>query len=237
MPDGRVHVLFQNDRETIGRYMSKAAYGSVHTVPATIADCEEAEGRPLEVAPSDFVYHNPSIGLRDALDYDELKMSRADDASTPVDILVMLAKDEDELIRCHVAFNRSAPLWLLVQLARDSDWSVRQHVALNRLTPHEILTELTQDDNQYVRWAAEKTLKYKPHPALGVRYNPDRDRNLWSQATDYVMCCALVRDGLSIPTGANYNPVFDGMSVEQVYEILRRKAQGRGVRRNPFYPM
>jgi hypothetical protein len=55
------------------------------------------------------------------------KFNLAENPNTPVDVLEILAKDEEY-------------------------WSVRRYVAWNPNTPVELLAELAKDENEYVRW-------------------------------------------------------------------------------------
>jgi predicted metal-dependent peptidase len=49
----------------------------------------------------------------------------------------------------------------------------------------------------------------------------NRTKWLWQTATDYVVNAMLVKNGMTAPEYANYEPKFDGMYAEEVYEILR----------------
>jgi len=49
----------------------------------------------------------------------------------------------------------------------------------------------------------------------------NRTKWLWQTATDYVVNTMLVKNGMTAPEYANYEPKFDGMYAEEVYEILR----------------
>ena len=48
-----------------------------------------------------------------------------------------------------------------------------------------------------------------------------RTKWLWQTATDYVVNGMLVKNGMQAPEYANYEPKFEGMYAEEVYEILR----------------
>jgi predicted metal-dependent peptidase len=48
-----------------------------------------------------------------------------------------------------------------------------------------------------------------------------RTRWLWQTATDYVVNAMLVKNGLHAPLYANYEPKFNDMYAEEIYEILR----------------
>jgi predicted metal-dependent peptidase len=49
----------------------------------------------------------------------------------------------------------------------------------------------------------------------------NRSKWLWQTATDYVVNAMLVKNGMTAPEYANYEPKFEGMYAEEVYEILR----------------
>lgn len=44
---------------------------------------------------------------------------------------------------------------------------------------------------------------------------------LWQLATDYAINSMLVQNGLDMPYGVNYDPRFEGLYAEEIYEILR----------------
>jgi predicted metal-dependent peptidase len=48
-----------------------------------------------------------------------------------------------------------------------------------------------------------------------------RTKWLWQTATDYIVNNMLVQNGMQPPEYANYEPKFQGMYAEEVYEILR----------------
>ncbi len=48
-----------------------------------------------------------------------------------------------------------------------------------------------------------------------------RTKWLWQTATDYVVNGMLVKNGMQPPVYANYEPKFEGMYAEEVYEMLR----------------
>jgi len=49
----------------------------------------------------------------------------------------------------------------------------------------------------------------------------NRTQWLWQTATDYVVNAMLVKNGMTAPEYANYEPKFEGMYAEEVYDILR----------------
>ena len=58
--------------------------------------------------------------------------------------------------RIDLAQNPNTPLEILTLLARDENWGVRCRVALNPNTPPEILTILARDENKWVRCGVER---------------------------------------------------------------------------------
>jgi len=108
------------------------------------------------------------------------KTSMAHNPSTPVNKLLALSKDPDNVIRQEVAANPSAPhdlqahmmgdnRWVrqgvaknpepieefLITLADDDHWTVRKEVARNAKTPSRLLAKLAKDNNDTVRyWVA-----------------------------------------------------------------------------------
>jgi predicted metal-dependent peptidase len=48
-----------------------------------------------------------------------------------------------------------------------------------------------------------------------------RTKWLWQTATDYVVNSMLVKNGMQLPEYANYEPKFNGMYAEEVYQMLR----------------
>jgi hypothetical protein len=75
----------------------------------------------------------------------------AQNPNTPPETLTLLARDENEDVRCYVAQNPNTPPEILTLLARDKDGDVRWGVALNHNTPPEILTILARDEYWGVR--------------------------------------------------------------------------------------
>ena len=94
-----------------------------------------------------------------ALSYDE-KLELAQNPSTPVETLKVLATDKDYWVRCGVAQNPNTPVETLKVLATDKDSDVRRGVAQNpnyktktlELTPVQydalkVLLESSQDES------------------------------------------------------------------------------------------
>ena len=77
---------------------------------------------------------------------------------TPVDILKLLAKDQEEKVREKVASNRNTPTDVLNELANDYSHIVKSKLASNPNTPPEVLESL---------WHKEKIFDYRNHNIPG----------------------------------------------------------------------
>jgi len=51
----------------------------------------------------------------------------------------------------------------------------------------------------------------------------NRRGRLWQLATDYAINNLLKKNGLSVPAGANYNPEYEGMYAEEIYDLLKEE--------------
>lgn len=69
---------------------------------------------------------------------------------TPRDILTILARDLDVLVRRNVALNPNTPIEALIELAKDPEPDVRRLVALCNNTPSDVLATLAKDINDDV---------------------------------------------------------------------------------------
>lgn len=68
------------------------------------------------------------------------------------------------------------------------------------------------------------------HPALhhNTRRN-GRDPDLWNDAADYVVDAVLKKAGFSLPPDYLYEPCFENMTAEQIFDILNsQKPDGKG---------
>lgn len=50
-----------------------------------------------------------------------------------------------------------------------------------------------------------------------------RDPELWNQACDYAINDLLLDEGITLPEGGLYEPVFTGLSAEEIYEALNQE--------------
>ena len=71
--------------------------------------------------------------------------------SKDINILDILSKDTDTLVRWYVACNTNTSAETLSLLAKDIDANVRYHVAGNPNVTIEILKELINDENKFIK--------------------------------------------------------------------------------------
>ena len=107
---------------------------------------------------------NPAIGAENAAAAAASKNSAyrfaaAHNPTTPSESLDALAADESVSTRSAVAANPKTRPETLSALARDEGTAVRASVASNAATPQNILRALRKDSDDFVRKAANKTLK------------------------------------------------------------------------------
>ena len=82
----------------------------------------------------------------------------AHNKTVPLQILGLLARDEDTRVRYSVAMKRKLSQELFELLSRDPDEAVRACIARNKKAPSEILDRLSRDPSRLVREAvAERT--------------------------------------------------------------------------------
>lgn len=81
--------------------------------------------------------------------------------TVPVEILEVLATDDDPEVRWFVAMKNSLPLHLMVLLSRDQDEGVRQRIACNKKAPTDILRALCADPSADVSAIALERLQRK----------------------------------------------------------------------------
>ena len=84
----------------------------------------------------------------------------ARDTNTPVDILVHLSRDKEEVVRIGIARNPNTPVDILVLLSQDEDEDVLRRIAENHKTPVDILVRLSQDESGWVRLSIAKNPKW-----------------------------------------------------------------------------
>jgi len=72
----------------------------------------------------------------------------AQNKTVPMEILSMLARDEDPAVRAFVAMKNKLSVGLFKLLAADSDNSVRNRIAHNKNAPVEVLRDLANDSDE-----------------------------------------------------------------------------------------
>lgn len=92
----------------------------------------------------------------------------AEDPSTPLDILEMLAENCNVEVRMAVADNESAALSTLLMLAVDESADLRYQLAENHNIDHKVLKLLLADENPYVAHRAQRTIQRKMTGSLFV---------------------------------------------------------------------
>jgi hypothetical protein len=90
--------------------------------------------------------------------YPEMRFWVAQNKTVPLEILRMLAKDDDVRVRSMVASKRKLDMALFNDLARDPDESVRHSIACNGKAPAEVLRCLSRDEHRFVAEAATQRL-------------------------------------------------------------------------------
>ena len=80
----------------------------------------------------------------------------------------------------------------------------------------EYIDKLSVDEVEFVMANAAMHSVLKHHERLN-----NRTKWLWQTATDYVVNAMLVKNGMHLPEYAYFEEKFDGMYVEEVYEMLR----------------
>jgi hypothetical protein len=78
--------------------------------------------------------------------------------TVPMEVLELLARDDESCVRAVVAEKRKLSVSLFELLARDHDEMVRQRIAYNKKVPAYLLEELSLDSSPVVRSAALKSL-------------------------------------------------------------------------------
>jgi len=80
----------------------------------------------------------------------------------------------------------------------------------------EYLDKLSVEEVEFVMANGAMHAVLKHHERLN-----GRTKWLWQTATDYVVNAMLVKNGMQLPEYAYFEEKFDGMYVEEVYEMLR----------------
>jgi len=80
----------------------------------------------------------------------------------------------------------------------------------------EYLDKISLEEVEFVMANGAMHTVLKHHERLG-----ERTKWLWQTATDYVVNAMLVKNGMHLPEYAYFEEKFEGMYVEEVYEMLR----------------
>ena len=75
------------------------------------------------------------------------------------EIQLALGSLTDEM-KYDLAYNKRTSKEVLTILSKDKDWVVRYDVANNPNTPTEVLTKLSRDEDRNVRWCVEDNPKW-----------------------------------------------------------------------------
>jgi hypothetical protein len=91
--------------------------------------------------------------------FPEMKEWVVQNKTVPIDVIALLARDENPDIRYAVAKKNSLSVDLLKELAKDEDGSVRLAVAVNKRTPIDLLQILVLDEWQTVAETAREQIQ------------------------------------------------------------------------------
>ncbi len=89
----------------------------------------------------------------------EWVMQAAENASTPIDVLAMLAESCNVEVRLAVADNQSTATDTMMMLAQDESADLRYQLAENHNIDESVLQMLADDSHPYVAHRAQTTLK------------------------------------------------------------------------------
>jgi hypothetical protein len=92
-------------------------------------------------------------------DYPEIHFWAAQNKTMPIEILTVLAEDEDYRVRLMVASKNSLTKELLIKLAKDKIFFVRQRVAFHKKITRDILEILSIDNEEEIRLIAINRIK------------------------------------------------------------------------------
>ncbi len=86
--------------------------------------------------------------------FPEMRTWVAHNKTVPLEILRILAKDADRVVRASVAEKRKLDRKLFEALSRDPEEVVRERIAYNKKTPFDIIEQLAGDESPLVSNAA-----------------------------------------------------------------------------------
>ena len=103
------------------------------------------------------------ILLRFVKEYPQYRRVVTINKNLPVDVLLILANDEDPNVRFDIAMKRRISVEIMELLAKDKSESVRERIAWNAKTPIEILKVLEKDVAPRVAETARRRLNDKSY--------------------------------------------------------------------------
>ncbi|WP_176014506.1 hypothetical protein [Victivallis sp. Marseille-Q1083] len=99
------------------------------------------------------------IGMELVKNFPEMKQWVVINKTVPIEILELLADDEDENVRFEVASKRKLTRDLFLKLSKDPDATVRERIACNAKTPIDILRGIYPDEWDYINETLEERIK------------------------------------------------------------------------------
>ena len=99
------------------------------------------------------------IGMELVKNFPEMKQWVVINKTVPIEILELLADDEDENVRFEVASKRKLTRDLFLKLSKDPDATVRERIACNAKTPIDILRGMYPDEWDYINETLEERIK------------------------------------------------------------------------------
>ncbi len=143
----------------------------------------------------------------------------------------MIVKDSSKIKRCERRIAQVKAKLLMEQpyfgtVALLQEPKLNENIQICVSTP----THFEYNDD-YLEYINDEELAFlltnsAMHQALGYSKRKEgRLEWMWSLAQDYAINSLLVQNGLSMPSGVNYDDTFDGMSAEAIYNILELDAE------------
>ena len=163
LADYFLSLMEQKAKELQGKHPAKQEFEKLVQDPKayfakldSFAKTEQGEEFKMDFIKQSLKYPNVSkeiyFGLIDptSVTNSHIRLEMAKSPDTPIEVLLVLAKDDYRAIREEVAKNEKTPRDVLKTLAEDKDEVVVGAVAANKNTPKEILERLMQNDQ--VAW-------------------------------------------------------------------------------------
>ena len=99
------------------------------------------------------------IGMELVKNFPEMKQWVVINKTVPIEILELLADDEDENVRFEVASKRKLTRDLFLKLSKDPDATVRGRIVFNAKTPIDILRGMYPDSWDHLNEPLRKRIK------------------------------------------------------------------------------